>query len=49
MRKQKERRSYGNELTIALHNIFFHFNYNLQQKKVFWTNVEDPFKKEAHG
>jgi len=46
MRKQKERRNHGNELTIALHNIFFQFNYNLQQKKMFWTNVEDFFKKK---
>jgi hypothetical protein len=49
MRKQTQRRSYGSELTIALHCVFFHFNYNLQQKKMFWTNVEDAFKKETHG
>lgn len=50
MKKQKERRSHGNELTIASHNIFFHFNYNLQQKRMFWTDAKDPFnnKKKAH-
>ena len=47
MRKQKNRRNHGNEMTITLHNILFHSNCKLQQKKCSGPTLKIPLK--VHG